>query len=148
MTPTEDLPDLPPVLAVTAAVLGLVSAAVAAVMALGLVGLGALTQDGTSAVLWLGGLLAAAVAQGWGAVRLLRRRGWALLALGSLPGLLPAAALIGVWLEYREGLSTIAGLAAVPLLALLATLTPPVRRWAAPPSVPGRDRGALTPSGA
>ena len=78
-------------------------------------------------------LPAPAVAQAWGAVRLLRRRGWLLLALGALPGVLPAVALIGVWLEYGEGLPTITALAAIPLLALVLTLLPPVRRWAAPP---------------
>jgi hypothetical protein len=135
MTQTDTAPDRLPGPAVAAAVLGLVAAAVAAVVALGLVGLGALTQDGYAAVLWLVGLLAAAVAQGWGAVRLLRRRGWRLLALGSLPGLLPAAALVGVWREYGEGLAVIGTLAALPLLALVLTVLPRVRRWATPRQV-------------
>jgi hypothetical protein len=132
MTQTQAPPARLPVPAVAAAVLGLVSAAVAGVMALGLVGLGALTQDGAAAVLWLAGLVLAAVAQAWGAVRLLRRRGWRLLALGSLPGVLPAVALVGVWLEYGEGLAIIGALAALPALALVLTLLPAVRRWAAP----------------
>lgn len=132
MTQRDTTPDRLPGPAVAAAVLGLVTAAVAAVMALGLLGLGALTQDGYAGVLWLVGLLAAAVAQGWGAVRLLRRRGWLLLALGSLPGLLPAVALGGVWLEYREGLTVVGTLAALPVLTLVLTVLPRVRRWATP----------------
>ena len=141
MTQTEVLPERPPALAIAAAVLGLVSAATAGLMALALVGLGALTQE-PGAAGWLAGLLLGAVGQGWGAVRVLRRRGWLLLALGSLPGLLPAIGFIGVWLEYREGLSTIVGLAAVPLVALLCTLTPAVRHWAGgrpPAAVLGGD---------
>jgi hypothetical protein len=101
MTRRQAPPDRTPVPAVAAAVLGLVSAAVAGVMALGLVGLGALTQDGAAAVLWLAGLVVAAVA------------------------------LAGVWLEYGEGLTIIGALAALPALALVLTLLPSVRRWAA-----------------
>ncbi len=136
--------DRVPVLAVAAAVLGLLSATTGGVMALALVGLGALGQD-DGAAWWLAGLLLAAVGQGWGAVQLLRRRGRLLLALGTLPGLLPALGFVGVWLEYREGLPTIIGLAAVPLLALLCTLAPPVGRWAGGPAA--ADRSAVTTSG-
>ncbi len=137
-------PDRLPAPAVAAAVLGLVSATTAGVMALALVGLGALSQD-DGAAWWLAGLLLAAVGQGWGAVQLLRRRGRLLLALGTVPGLLPAVAMVGVWLEYREGLPTIVGLAAVPLLALLCCLAPPVGRWARGPAA--TDRSAVPTSG-
>jgi hypothetical protein len=149
MEQTQVRTHRPPVLVVAAAVLGCVAAATAGVMALGLVGLGGLTEGGAQAVLWLAALSLAAVAQGWGVVRLLRRRGWLLLALASLPGLLPAVALVAVWIEYREGLPAIVGLAAVPLLALCCTLTPAVRRWAGGRAAAASvERSAMTSSGA
>ena len=129
---TAAAPPGPPALAVAAGVLGLVGAAVATLMAIALVGLGALTEGEGGAGWWLAGLLVAAVAQAWGALRLLRRSGWVLLAVASVPGLLPAVALFGVWLEYRQDPSIMEALAAVPLVTLLVTVLPPVRRWAAP----------------
>ena len=133
---------------VTAGVLGLVSAALSGFTAFLVVALGGLAQDdGSGGRWWFLGVLGAAVAQGWGAVRLLRRRGWLLLALGSLPGLLPLLALFGVWLEYRQDPTLLEVVAAFPLLTIVLTLLPSVRRWSNG-QVAGSDAGALTTSGA
>ena len=69
--------------------------------------------------------------QAWGAVRLLRRRGWLLLALACLPGLLLAGALVSLHLEYDSGLTLLDVLGVLPLAALVLAVTPAVRRWAA-----------------
>ena len=120
----------PPAPAVLAGVLGLVGASASALMSTALVGLGAMGGDGGEAGWWLAALVGATVAQAWGAVRLLRGRGWVLLAVGSLPGLLPGVALVGVWLEYRQGIGPLELLAAVPVVTFLLVLSPPVRHWA------------------
>lgn len=136
--------------AVTAGVLGLVSAAVSAVVGLLVFALGGLTEDaGSAGRWWFLGLVAAAVAQAWGAVRLLRRRGWRLLALGSVPGLLPLVAMIAIWLEYRQDPTLLEVLAGLPLVTLLLLLPPSARRWADTRAVraPAED-DAMTSSGA
>jgi hypothetical protein len=136
MTQTQAPPRRrPPAPAVLAAVLGLAGAAASGLMAGALVGLGALGGDEGGAGWWLAALVGATVVQVWGAVRLLLGRGWVLLAVGSLPGLLPGVALIGVWLEYRQGVGPLELLAVVPVVTFLLTLSRPVRRWADGPAV-------------
>lgn len=138
----------PPVLALAVGVLGLVGAALTAVMSFLVATLGGLDGDGRGEW-WVLALVAASVAQAWGAVRLLRRRGWLLLALASLPGMLPLLALAGLWSEYRQTPSPLELVAAAPVLTLALTLLPPVRSWATARSLPaGSDHGALTTSGA
>jgi hypothetical protein len=127
---TVPAPRRPPVLVLVAGVLGLVAAALAALAAFFVLALGGLAADDGSGVWWFLALLVAAVGQAWGAVRLLRRRGWLLLFLASLPGLLPLAALVVVWLEFRQ-LSLLEAGASIPLLTLVLTVTPTVRRWSA-----------------
>ena len=118
-------------------------------MAVLLVADGGLTADSGTGALWIVVLGALAVAEGGGAVRLSRRRGWVLLALGSLPGLLPSLVLLVMWTEYRQELSTSDVLAALPVLPLLLVWLPPVRRWAAPRRTGSHaGHGAVTTSGA
>ncbi len=131
-----------PVLAALTGVLGLAGAAVWAVMALLSLADGALTADSGLGALWVVVLGALAAVQGWGAVRLLRRRGWVLLALGSLPGVLPLLVLLVLWTEYRQELTSLDVLAPLPVLPLLLVLLPPVRRWARP-----RPTGRPVPAG-
>ena len=137
------------VLAVVTGVLGLAGAAVWAVMALLHIADAGLNGDHGPDMLWVAIVVALAVAQGWGAVRLLRRRGWALLALGSLPGVLPVLVLGVLWTEYRQEMTSLDVLAALPALPLVLVLLPPVRRWATPrPPAARADHGAMTSSGA
>ena len=137
-----------PVLAGITGVLGLVGAAVWAVMAFTVVVDGALNGthgvDDVSVLV----LLVLAVVQGWGAVRLLRRRGWGLLALGSAPGLLPLLVLLVLWTEYRQELTPVDVLAPLPVLPLVLLLLPPVRRWASPRRAQTPAGHAVTTSGA
>ena len=126
----------PPGLVLLTSVLGMAAAAVAALLAFFVVALGGLTADDGSGGWWVLGMVLAAVGQCWGAVCLLRRRGWRLLALASLPGMLPLAALVVVWTEYHQDPSLLEALASIPVLTLVLTLTPPVRRWAAPQQTP------------
>ncbi len=138
---TDPAARRPPALVLVAGGLGLVSAAVAALLAFFVLALGGLTADDGSGEWWILALVLAAVAQAWGAVRLLRRRGWRLLALASLPGLLPLAALVVVWMEYQQTLSLLEVVASLPVLTLVLILTAPVRRWAGPqPRSTPRDR--------
>ena len=124
-------PHRPPGPAVAAGVLGLASAAGTGFLALVVVGMGRMDDGGWAVGGWALLLLVTAAAQAWGAVRLLRRRGWLLLALSSLPGLLPLGAMVALRQEYQELEPTPMDLvAAVPLLTLLVTLLPSVRRWA------------------
>ena len=139
----------PPVPALAAGILGLVAAAVAAFGAFLIIALGGLEAEDGSGRWWALALLAVGIAQAVGAVLLLRRRGWVLLAVASLPGLLPLVALVGVWLEYRQDPSLLEVVAATPLVTLVLTLLPPVRRWASGRPAPSRaDSGAVTTSGA
>ena len=131
-------------LALVTGVLGLAGAAVWAGMALLLVAEGALTGDHGADAVWVVALAALGVTQGWGAVRVLRRRGWVLLALGSVPGVLPLMVLGALWTEYRQELTSLDVLAALPVLPLVLVLLPPVRRWARPGPA---AHGALTGSG-
>ena len=137
----------PPALAVAAGVLGLAAAAVAVFGAFLLMALGGLQADNGEGRWWALVLLVVGAAQAWAAVRLLRRRGWLPLALASLPGLLPLAGLVVVWLEYRQDPTVLEAVAAIPLLTLVLTLTSPVRRWATPVEDPARADSTVTPSG-
>jgi hypothetical protein len=131
-----------PALVLVTGVLGIVSAVVATLVAFLLIALGGLTADDGTGRWWTVGLVLAAAGQGWGAVRLLRRRGWRLLALASLPGMLPLAALVVVWMEYHQDPSLLEAIASIPVLTLVLTLTPPVRRWADPqPAAAEAGRG-------
>jgi hypothetical protein len=88
---------------------------------------------------WLYPLLLAPAAQLWGAAALLSGRSWRVLALACLPG----SAFFGYLVQLLavdgsgRGLGWYSLALGAPLLALLFTLLPPVRRWVA-----GRRRAA------
>ncbi|MCU1606898.1 MAG: hypothetical protein JWP46_3363 [Modestobacter sp.] len=91
--------------------------------------LGGLSSDGRDRA-WALLPLAAAVAQVWGGVRLLRRRGWRLLAVACVP----ATAFVG-WLvldSASAGQPPPGGPLLVlltPVVALGLAVTPRVRAW-------------------
>ena len=116
--------------ATAAGVLGLLGAAGTGLIAALAILLGGWSADDGTVEWWLYPLLALAALQAWGAVRMLRRRGWLPLALACLPGLLLAGALVSLHREYDSGLTLIDVLGALPLAALVLALTPAVRRWA------------------
>ena len=91
----------PPALAALAGVLGLLGAAGSGLLCLIVLGLGRMDDGRWELGGWAVVLLVAAMAQAWGAVRLLRHRGWALLALGSIPALLPL--LLSMWCGRSTG---------------------------------------------
>jgi hypothetical protein len=118
-----------PAAAVGAAVLAVVGALPVLYLALLIWALGGLSSDGRGRA-WALLPLAAAVAQVWGGVRLLRRRGWRLLAVACGP----ATAFVG-WLVLA---SASAGqpppvgpllVLLTPVVALGLAVTPRVRAW-------------------
>ena len=117
--------------ATAAGALGLLGAAGTGLIAAFAILLGGWSADDGTVEWWLYPLLALAGLQAWGAVRLLRRRGWLLLALACLPGLLLAGALVSLHLEYDSALTLLDVLGVLPLAALVLAVTPEVRRWAA-----------------
>lgn len=125
-----------PAVVVGAAILAFVGALPMLYLALiiyALAGEGSSDGTGGGNRLWALLPLVAAVAQVWGGVRLLRGRGWRLLAVACLP----ATAFVG-WLVVQ---STAAGeppplglllmVLISPVVALGLTLTPRVRHWSA-----------------
>jgi hypothetical protein len=119
---------LPPA-AVAAAVLAFVGALPVLYLALVIWALGGLSSDGGDRG-WALLPLAAALAQVWGGVRLLRGQGWRLLAMACLP----ATVVVG-WLvvdSVSAGQPPPLGpllLVLTPVVALGLALTPPVRHW-------------------
>ena len=89
-------PRRTPALVLLAAAVGLLAAAASLWWAFILIAFGGLISGGMGLVLSLA-QLAAGVLGGWGAVRLLRGRGWMLLALGCVLGLRPFLAMVGEW---------------------------------------------------
>jgi len=121
-----------PALVVLAGAVGLLAAAASLWWGFILIAYGGLLIGGWAMILSLCEL-AAGVLGVWGAVRLLRRRGWRLLAVASLLGLYPfvigtANALRSGW----DGLDLYQVLAYLPAAALVLVLLPPVRRGALP----------------
>ncbi|MGZ4541159.1 MAG: hypothetical protein ACXVX8_00065 [Blastococcus sp.] len=128
--PVVDAPRPAPLPAVVAGVLGIAGALPLALLVGNAVALGGL-WDNTGVQWWLYPLLVAPVAQLWGAIALLRGRSWLVLALSCLPG-----TVFFIYLVYLlaadgsgHGLGWYSLALGVPLLALLLTLLPPVRRW-------------------
>jgi hypothetical protein len=115
-----------------AAVLGLVSVVPLGLLLAGAVVLGGLRSD-TGPEWWLFPLLVGPVAQVWGALELLAGRSWQILAAACLPG----SALLAWLVAETPGTGGVLGLGwwvlvlAGSPLALLCSLTPPVRRWVA-----------------
>jgi hypothetical protein len=125
-------PEAAPPAAVGAAVLAFVGALPVLYIAFVLWALGGLSSDRGDRG-WALLPLAAALAQVWGGVRLLRRRGWRFLALGCLP----AAVFVGLLVAQSAALGgrpppgLVLLLLAGPVLALGLALTPQVRHWVA-----------------
>ncbi len=121
-------------LVVLVGVVGLLAAAASLFCAAFLTAFGLLFDGG-----WLTTLVLCELAGGvlsvWGSVRVLRRRGWRLLAVGSLLGLYPSIAAV---LEGHPPSTSSdffwATLACLPPLALVLTVLRPVRRAAVPSS--------------
>jgi hypothetical protein len=119
-------------LGVTAAVVGLLTAPVVALLGVAAFALQAWSYEeggmlGSSLERW--GLVFGAVAlvQASGAVLLLCRRGWSVLAIGHLS----AAVAVLVFLVAHDGINSMVTLLAVACAAaLVLTVSPPVRRWA------------------
>jgi hypothetical protein len=116
-------------LVLLAGAVGLLAAAASLWWAFILIAYGGLLIGGWATTLSLcelaGGVLGV-----WGAVRLLRRRGWRLLAAASLLGLYPSV--IGTANALRfgwDGPDMYQVLAYLPPAALVLVLLPPVRRW-------------------
>lgn len=127
-----------PVPVVVAGVLGIAGALPLALLVGDAVAFGGL-WDTTGVKWWLYPLLAAPVAQLWGAIRLLSGRSWRVLALACLPGSAFFGYLVSVLAVdgTGRGLGWFTLALGAPLLALLLTLLPPVRQWVA-----GRRRAA------
>ncbi len=141
---TRAVPPPRPALAVSAGVLDLLGALGVGGLALLFIVLGGFADTDT-VEWWIYPVLLGAVLQGWGAVRLLRRRGWGLLALGALPSLLVVLALVGLWREYHQAPSLPEFAAAASVLAGALALMPPARRWAGPARARRSPGGAPRP---
>ncbi|MBY3552126.1 hypothetical protein [Modestobacter lapidis] len=138
MTPPAALPrharpvDPAPRAALLAVVLAGVGALVLLFLAFLIFALGGLGSDGADRE-WALLPLAAGLAAGTGAIRLLRRRGWGVLAVACLLAAAFVALLVARTADVGEdppvGLALL--LLAGPVLALGLVLTPTVRRWLA-----------------
>jgi hypothetical protein len=113
-------------------VIALIGALVLLFLAFLVLALGGLDSDGAGR-LWALLPLAAGVAAAVGGLRLLRRRGWRLLAAATGLAAVFAAVLGARSAELGEEapVGMILLLLAGPLLALVLSLTPKVRRWLA-----------------
>ena len=148
MDPGRRTARAPAALAVTAGVLGLLAAAGTGLLALVVQALGR-DVGGTDGGAEGPPLLIGAVAllQAAGAVLLLCRRGWLLLAVASLPGTVLLIRLAQQWSEYASPPSVPEYVGAASALVLGLCLSPPVRRWSRPASeaTPGPGGGAGKP---
>jgi hypothetical protein len=121
-----------PVAVVAAAAFAFVGVLPLLYLALVIWALGGLDADSVGDRAWALVPLAAAVGQVVGGVRLLRRRGWRLLAVSCLP----ATAFVG-WLAAQAvaggdpiSLVSLVLLLGSPVVALVLVLLPQVRHWA------------------
>jgi hypothetical protein len=116
--------------ALAAGVLGIVGVAPLVPLTVAAVMFGGLWGD-ADVEWWLYLLPAAPVLELWGAIWLLGRRGWRFPALSFLPGTGIFATMVAGKLTHQDGLGLGWYMLALvfPLIALVLTPLPPVRRW-------------------
>jgi hypothetical protein len=129
--PARPVDPAPPA-AIAAAVIALIGALVLLFLAFLVLALGGLDSDGAGR-LWALLPLAAGGAAAVGGLRLLRRRGWRLLAAATGLAAVFAAVLVARSADLGEEVPVgmVLLLLAGPVVALALALTPAVRRWLA-----------------